>query len=100
MLSLLAAPSNSATPLVDSMVRRGTRMSRKKDGFKEVRLSGNPSKKRKTCLVLLIDEATGKAGPIPLQILQGWGIKCGIAPEEFSNEALMQAPSPNHAINE
>jgi hypothetical protein len=100
MLSLPAAPSNPTTPLVDSMVRRGTRMSSKKDGFQEVRLNGNPSKKRKTCPVLLIDEETGKAGPIPLQILQGWGVKCGIAPEELSDDALMQAPSLNHASNE
>ena len=100
MLSLPAAPSNPTTPLVDSMVRRGTRMSSKKDGFQEVRLNGNPSKKRKTCPVLLIDEETGKAGPIPLQILQGWGVKCGIAPEELSDDALMQAPSLNHGSNE
>lgn len=40
------------------------------------------------------------AGPIPIDILQGWGIKCGIAPEELSQEALMQVPSANLVINE
>lgn len=94
-LSLPAGPSNLATPMVDSMVRRSTRKNSKKDGFQEVRLNGNPCKKRKTCLVLLIDDETGKAGPVPLHILQGWGIGCGIAPGELSVDALMQAPSNN-----
>lgn len=80
VLSLPTAPSNPATPLVDSLVRRCTRMSNKKHGFQEVRLDREPSKKRKTCPVLLIVEETGRAGPVSLHILQGWGIDCGIAP--------------------
>jgi len=42
----------------------------------------------------------GQAGPIPIEILQSWGIDCGIAPVELSEEALMQAPNPNVVINE
>lgn len=81
--------------MIDSMVRRSTRMSSKKNGFQEVRLSGNPSKKRKSCPVLMIDEQTGNANPLPLHVLQAWDIRCGIAPGELSNETLMQVPSKN-----
>jgi hypothetical protein len=30
------------------------------------------------------------ANPIPLDNLREWGVKCGVAPEELSEEALMQ----------
>jgi len=72
----LPAPSNSSTPLVESSVRRSTRLNNAKEGFHfcTVRLDGEPSKKRKKPTVVLIDEATGQAGPISLEILQSWGI--------------------------
>lgn len=97
-MSLPDAPSYSAIPLVDSSVRRSTRLSAK-DGFHEVRLAGNPSKKRKTRPVLLV-EPPGQTRPIPIEILQGWGIDCGVAPGELSQEALMQAPSSNPVAND
>jgi hypothetical protein len=97
-MSLPDAPSNSATPLVDNSVRRSTRLSAK-DGFHEVRLAGNPSKKRKTRPVLLV-EPMGQTRPIPIEILQGWGIDCGVAPGELSQEALMQAPSSDPLAND
>jgi hypothetical protein len=99
----LPAPSNSSTPLVESSVRRSTRLNSVKEGFhfRTVRLDGEPSKKRKKPAVVLIDEATGQAGPIPLEILQSWGIDCGIAPAELSEDALLQAPaSSSTVINE
>ena len=97
-MSLPDVSSNPATPLVDSTMRRSTRLS-DKDGFHEVRLAGNPCKKRKTCPVRLV-EPTGQTGPIPIDILQGWGINCGVAPGELSQEALMQAPSSNPVAND
>jgi hypothetical protein len=99
----LPAPSNSSTPLVESSVRRSTRLNSVKEGFhfRTVRLDGEPSKKRKKPAVVLIDEATGQAGPIPIEILQSWGIDCGIAPAELSEHALLQAPaSSSTVINE
>lgn len=91
--STLALPSvvssdSPATPLTMQSVRRSTRLN-SKEGFCAVRLE---TKKRKVCPVK-IDESTGQAGPIPLSILQGWGIECGIAPGELSDDALMQASS-------
>jgi hypothetical protein len=65
-----------------------------------VRLEKNPSKKRKTCGIVLIDESTGEAGPIPIAILQGWGIDCGVAPAELSEDALMQAPTFEPVIHD
>lgn len=101
-LSLPAASSSLATPLVESTVRRSSRVSKAKGGFHTatVRLEEEPSKKRNKLGAVLIDEETGKAGPIPIEILQGWGIDCGIAPSELSQEALMQAPSSAPVINE
>ena len=31
--------------------------------------------------------------PIPLQVLQGWGIECGVTPEVITKEALLQDPN-------
>ena len=90
-------------PLVESSVRHSTRLNNAKEGFhfRTIRLDGEPSKKRKKPAVVLIDEATGQAGPIPLEILQSWGIDCGIAPAELSEDVFMQAPaSSSIVINE
>ena len=73
-LSLPALSNNSTTPLVESSVRRSSRINSGKDGFREVRLAGEPSKKRKTCAAVIIDETTRQAVPIPIEILQSWGI--------------------------
>ena len=32
-------------------------------------------------------------GPIPLQVLQGWGIECGVPPEVTTKETLPQDPN-------
>jgi hypothetical protein len=87
---------------VESSVRRSSRVNKANGGFHTptVRLDEEPSKKRNKIGAVLNDEATGMAGPIPIDILQSWGIECGIAPEELSQEVLMQAPSANLVINE
>lgn len=69
-MSLPAHSGSSSTPLIESSLRRSSHFSKTKDGFHFVRLEGEPSKKRKTCATVLIDEATSKAGPIPINILQ------------------------------
>ena len=67
----------------------------KAEGFCAIRLEREPAKKRKISIVQ-IDEKTGEAGPVPLAILQGWGINCGLAPSELTNEVPMQEPSASH----
>jgi hypothetical protein len=61
---------NVTTPFVDSAVRRSTRLSSASEGFHEVRMEQEPSKKRKGS-VILINDKTGSSGPIPIDILQG-----------------------------
>lgn len=100
VLSLPTPPGNSVTPLVETSVRRSTRFSSRKGGFHKVRIEEEPSKKRNKIGAVLIDDATGEAGPIPIEILQSWGIECGIAPGELSQEAVMQAPNANPVPNE
>lgn len=60
-----------------------------------------PSKKCKGWLVQ-IDEATGQKGPISIEVLQDWGISCGVDPSDLTTDALMRAPSPSneHKDNE
>lgn len=84
--------SSASTPLVQSSVRRSSRRTAKLDGFCPVRLSANPSKKRKIAVVQ-IDEATGEVGPVDISVLQGWGVNCGVAPSELTEDALLQAPT-------
>lgn len=84
--------SDARTPLVH--VRRSTRLSVGKEGFCSVK---EPSKRCKNWAVQ-IDEATKEAGPISMDILQGWGIKCGVDPSDLTGDVLMQAP-PTHAAD-
>jgi len=80
-----------STPLIQSSVRCNRRRSNK-EGYCTVRLANVPSKKRKASVVM-IDEATGQTGLVPISVLQGWGINCGVAPSELTKDALMQAPN-------
>jgi len=83
--------SSASTPLVQSTVRRSSRRTAKLDGFCPVRLSANPSKKRKIAVVQ-INESTGEVAPVDIFVLQGWGIDCGVAPSELTEDTLLQAP--------
>jgi hypothetical protein len=83
--------SDARTPLVQKNVRRSSRLSVGKEGYCSVRIEKESSKRSKNWVVQ-IDEATGEAGPISIDILQGWGIKCGVDPSDLTEDALMQAP--------
>jgi hypothetical protein len=41
----------------------------------------------------MIDETTREMGPVPIPILRGWGIDCGVDPSDLTEEALLQAPT-------
>jgi hypothetical protein len=73
---------------VDENVRHNIRLN-KTDGYRKFKFV---TKKHKICAVM-IDEQTGEDGPVPLAVLQGWGINYGVAPGKLSDDALMQAPS-------
>jgi hypothetical protein len=90
-LPIVVSATYSSTPLIQSSVRRSTRLGNK-EGYCSVKLAADPSKKRKTCAVM-IDETTGETGPVPISILQGWGIDCGVDPSDLTEEALLQVPA-------
>jgi hypothetical protein len=73
--------------LLEGSVRRSSRLN-KLEGLCPVMIDKEPTKKRKIS-VININEKTRQADPV----LQDWGINCGIAPGELSNEGLMQEPS-------
>ena len=89
-ISLPDRVSTALSPITEKSVRHSSRLNRN-DGFYAVRLDREHTKKRKISVVK-IDGRTGETGPVPLAVLQGWGIDYGIAPSELSNEALLQTP--------
>jgi len=90
-LPTLVSASSMSTPLIQSSVRCNRRRSNK-EGYCTVKLANVPSKKCKA-FVVMIDEATIQDGPIPILVLQEWGINCGVAPSELTEDVLMQAPN-------
>ncbi|CAL4924468.1 unnamed protein product [Urochloa decumbens] len=101
------------TPLQVSSVRRSTRISQKKDGYKNVQhiqLEDNPRKKRRVWreaalspkeAALLLDKPPVPTddevpGEIPTETLKSWGLLCNVTPEELTNE-ILQADVPNDA---
>ena len=85
----------SKTPLVDAMVRRRSRLNPlAKDGYQIVKIREPAPKKRRTAVKIDLDtppqDVFDAVNPIPLDTLQEWGVNCGVAPEELSEDALMQ----------
>jgi hypothetical protein len=98
-ISLPKAASSLAMAVVDGSVRRCTLLN-KSNGFYLVQLEREPARKRKINIVR-IDEETGRHGPVPLAVLQGWGIDCGVPPSELTVDGLLQEPAANQVfINE
>lgn len=92
---IVSKKPGSKMPLVDTMVRRSSRLNPQvKDGFQIVKIKEPTSKRRKTALVIDLDQppqnAEEAANLIPLDNHHEWGVKCGVPPEELSNDALMQ----------
>jgi hypothetical protein len=74
--------------VMDGSVRRSTRLN-KSNGFCQVQLEREPARKKKISIVR-IDEETGRHVLIPLAVLQGWGIYCGVPPRELTVDSLLQ----------
>ncbi|CAL5075059.1 unnamed protein product [Urochloa decumbens] len=88
----------------ESSVRRSTRLSQNKDGYKHIQLEDHPRKKRKVWTEVpltgkeamkLLDKTLVAGDDIPSQIpndmLRAWGIECNVAPEELTDEALSRS---------
>jgi hypothetical protein len=65
------------THRVQGGLRRSSRLGLTKEGYFPFRVDGEASKKR------------SRSGPASLPVLQGWGIGCGVAPSELTDDALM-----------
>ncbi|CAL4986513.1 unnamed protein product [Urochloa decumbens] len=96
---------DSATPLCTTSVRRSTRISRIRDGFKNIQhveLEEHPRKKSRVWkevqlspkeAALLLNNPPNPAddefpGEIPAATLKRWGVECNVAPEELTDDAL------------
>lgn len=91
-LPTTASVRNPASPVVDKQIRRSPCLRAANDGFSYTWLGNNPMKKQKIT-ALQIDPTLGQVGPVSISTLQGWGVQCGVAPGELTEEALMQAPT-------
>lgn len=86
--------SDSRTPFIQTAVRRSIRHSAGKEGFRQVSIIKEPSKRTKQWAVE-VDEKTGEIKPISVSTLRGWGIDCGVDPMDLTDEAFFQAPTPH-----
>jgi hypothetical protein len=64
----IVSNSDARTPLVQSNVRRSSRLNARNEGYCLVIIDKEPSKKCKNWL-LQIDEETGQAGPVSIAVL-------------------------------
>jgi len=84
------------TPLMDTWVRRSTRLNPNAvEGYKVVKAKEPVSKRRKRA-VQKLDlgqppmNVADAANPIPLDSIQEWALACGVSPTELLEDALLQ----------
>ncbi|CAN6300043.1 unnamed protein product [Urochloa humidicola] len=106
---------NRNTPLVDDKLRRSPRLNKDLDGYQHCQLVDAPRKKRrgpvnKTSTKLNQTQNSANSLPVPLEIpavkqnevqspipidvLKGWGVECGVPPSEITDDLLLQKHSP------
>jgi len=85
--------------------RRSPRLNRT-EGFLHVQLAGSPNKRRK-CQVVVVPTAgpscdnppkpsdEAPPAPVPLEIMQSWGLQCGVPPGEMAQDALLNTRVDN-----
>ena len=92
---------DNVAPLVTSSVRRSPRLN-KLDGYQHCQYAprkinkkslGVSSSEQSNSIEYMPDLQGQDPVPIPLQVLQGWGIECGVTPEVITKEALLQDPN-------
>ncbi|CAL4989039.1 unnamed protein product [Urochloa decumbens] len=94
---------NPLAVLEESSVRRSTRLSQNKEGYRHIQLEDHPRKKRKIwteapitrkeatkLLEKALEEGQEIPSQIPNELLRAWGIECNVALEELTHAALMQ----------
>ena len=88
-----------AVPIVSSQVRCSSRANKYSGGFKNCQLPTSQRRKRKSVADAISSVAVPEGGvgdivpgPIPVEVLQGWGIECGVHPSEVSDTSLLKKP--------
>ncbi|RLN03512.1 hypothetical protein C2845_PM13G08100 [Panicum miliaceum] len=95
---------DNSIPLATTTVRRSPRLN-KSDGFQHAQYT--PKKRRRSTKqpissaptisfvpVAAIPKLQGEdPGPIAVEVLQGWGIECGVPPEVITKEAILKLSS-------
>ncbi|CAN6328775.1 unnamed protein product [Urochloa humidicola] len=118
-LPSIVSQNSEAVPLVSSTVRRSPRLNKSADGYKHCQLVNTPRKKRKNIRgkdvassgqteaekVQVLDTLPVTQaevdGPIPMEVLQDWGIHCGVPPSEVTENLLLQKEkAPTSVLDE
>jgi len=100
-LPIALSAADNPTPLVMNIVRRSPRLNRY-DGYQHCQYTtrkrskksvANASSDQPRPIEAMPDLSGQELGPIPMQVLQSWGVDCGLPSEMTSKEALLQDPS-------
>ncbi|CAL5065434.1 unnamed protein product [Urochloa decumbens] len=107
--SVVSLPTNVAeggniVPLTNEGMRRSPRLNTT-DGYKHCQLEDMPRKRRRGAankgvsgtvqqkpIELPVKHDKAKS-PIPLDVLKGWGVDCGVPPSEVTDDLLLQGSS-------
>ena len=104
-LPTMVSKAKSNKPLSSLNIRRSPRLN-SLEGFQHTQLDGTPRKRRRQQVTaasvkgLSIDEPPKPTddlmpAPVPLDILQGWGLQCGVSPSEVTPKALFADKVPD-----
>ena len=103
-LPTVVSRAKSNKPLSSVNIRRSPRLNNSQDGFQHTQLEGTPRKRRRQQVTpagagdilpkLSLDDPPKPTdelmpAPVPLDILQSWGLQCGVPPSEVAPEALL-----------
>ena len=98
-LPTVTSAKSVAMPVVSSQVRRNSRANKYSRDFKNCQLPTSQRRKRKSVSDAISSVAVPEGGvgdivpgPIPVEVLQGWGIECGVHPSEVSETYLLKKP--------
>jgi len=98
---------NASAPLIATSVRISPRLSQP-DGFQHIqytpkkirsvpRSAATSSSEPMTTIAAMPDLQGQDSGPIPMEMLQTWGVECGVPPEVISKDALTNTGNEDDA---
>ena len=100
-LPTLVSKTKPNKPLSTTASRRHPRL-HTPEGFHHVQLESTPRKRRRlpTSTDFSLDAPPKPTdvvlpAPVPLEILQGWGLQCNVPPSEVTQDALLKEKMQN-----